>query len=66
MPRVPAGVPTSLYDGRTSGGIYGGIGAFIAAFVIGLVGSRWNRWLALAASLLAGALFAAIGAILER
>jgi hypothetical protein len=65
VPSVPAGVPRSLYDGRTSGGIYGGIGAFVAAFVVGLVGHRWNGWLALTISIVGGALFAAVGAILE-
>jgi hypothetical protein len=62
---APPGVPSSLYDGTMPGGIYGGIGAFVAAFVVGVVWRRWKPWLMLVASVAAGALFAALGAILE-
>jgi vacuolar-type H+-ATPase subunit I/STV1 len=66
IPPVPAGVPTSLYDGRIPGAIYGGIGALVAGSIIGLVAHRWKPWVALAISLVGGLLFAALGAVLER
>ena len=62
--QVPPGGHVSLYDGRIPGGIYGGLGGLVAGCV---TASLRNRWLALAISLAAGALFAAVGAgILER
>jgi hypothetical protein len=57
---------TWLYDGRMAGGNYGGVGAVLAGLIIMFVGRRWNPWLALAASLAGGALFAAFGAVIER
>lgn len=69
IPPLPAGVPTSLYDGRSAGGIYGGIGAFLAGWIVISLGNRWlalrNPWLALGISLVAGALLAAAGAYME-
>jgi hypothetical protein len=57
---------TWLYDGRMAGGNYGGVGGFFAGLIIMFVGHRWNPWLALAASLAGGALFAALGTVVER
>jgi hypothetical protein len=65
IPSVPAGVPASLYDGRTSGGIYGGIGGLVAALIVGFVGARWKGWVALTVSVFGGILLAAVGAVLE-
>lgn len=66
VPPLPPGVPASLYDGTIYGGIYGGIGACLGALVTVSL-SLGNRWLSLGISLLAGALFAAVGAgFLER
>lgn len=61
--QVPPGGHVPLYDGRIPGGIYGGIGTFIGGCA---TVSLRNRWLALGISLVAGILFAAVGAVLER
>lgn len=47
----------SLYDNMTWGGIYGGVGAFLAAWLVESKSPRWSFWLALAVSLAGGVLF---------